>query len=90
VTFLEKRGEDQFATTTFERGVEDFTLSCGTGVLSAAATGLEKSNVEIKKATVESPGGRLKVEFGKSWRGAALQGPAVHVFDGRVPERFLK
>lgn len=41
VTFLKVLGPTSFETVTYERGVEDFTLSCGTGVVAAAAVGLQ-------------------------------------------------
>lgn len=91
VTFLEKlkeKGPDQFASVTFERGVEGFTLSCGTGVLAAAATGLKGS--EIRRASVATPGGLLTVEFGPGFKGGWLQGPANIVFETDLSEEFFK
>jgi diaminopimelate epimerase len=79
VTFL---FEDQ--TKTFERGVEDFTLSCGTGVLAAASTiWLENRDPGIK---LKTPGGVLRVEIIKSEEKMILQahliGPAEFICEG--------
>lgn len=88
VTFLQRLSEDSFATVTFERGVEGFTLSCGTGVLAAAAVGLRFS--EKKKALLRTPGGELGVEFGPHWRGARLQGAARRVFETHISRNFFE
>lgn len=92
VTFLQKTPgggtTTRFATTTFERGVENFTLSCGTGVLAAGAVGLRSS--ASRAAELTTPGGRLAVSFGESWSGATLEGPARIVFAGEVEEEILR
>lgn len=88
VTFLSRTAPDMFSTVTFERGVEDFTLSCGTGVLAAAAVGLKDS--ASKRAILHSPGGTLEVEFGEDWKGATLRGPARFLFETSVTEDFFK
>lgn len=89
VTFLEIESPTRFKTITFERGVEGFTLACGTGVLAAAAVGLieEKSGFD---ADVIAPGGRLHVHFNRDFNGAILKGPARLVFKTVVGEEFLR
>lgn len=87
VTFVERVAEKKFKTVTFERGVEGFTLACGTGVLAAAAEGLQgKTDVTVE---VEAPGGTLQVIFPKKG-GAVLVGPAKLVFEAKVNEELLK
>lgn len=78
---------DGLSVRTYERGVENETYSCGTGVtaavLSAAASGWISSTHQI--CLVNTPGGSLKVHFhrnGASFTDIWLEGPAVHVFDG--------
>ncbi|MGB9176946.1 MAG: diaminopimelate epimerase, partial [Methanoregula sp.] len=65
---------------TFERGVEDETLSCGTGATASAAVahqlGLVGDTVEI-----ETRGGPLTVYLKE---GVRLQGPATTVFTGVI------
>lgn len=78
---------DKLHVRTYERGVEDETYSCGTGVVASAIANSLKSNlddgfIETKIATL---GGLLSVSFIKeqnSFRDIYLNGPAVKVFTG--------
>jgi diaminopimelate epimerase len=74
---------------SYERGVEDETLSCGTGVtasvLAAAVKGIVKESQEI--CEVKSMGGMLKVYFKKNEKGFSgiwLEGEAKFVFSGEI------
>ncbi len=70
---------------TYERGVEDETLACGTGATAAAMAAFLKYG---KLFTVRVPGGELRVGFtpeGCGFRNVTLTGPARRVFKGRVP-----
>lgn len=87
VTFLEIAGNGLFKTVTFERGVEGFTLSCGTGVLAAAAVGLAKQGGS--EATLTTPGGELLVKYGPNFSGVTLTGPAKLVFSSTVSPEFF-
>ena len=51
---------------TYERGVEDETLSCGTGVTAAAISHFLKNKKDENEVAVETKGGNLKVRFEKS------------------------
>lgn len=72
---------------TYERGVEDETLSCGTGVTAAAiaATGIATGTFNTK---IETPGGELTVSFIKTVpdmaKSVILSGPATFVFKGDI------
>lgn len=72
---------------TFERGVEDETLSCGTGVTASAIAAVLSGHFVSGPVNVRTRGGNLKVEFdGNSdlitniW----LCGPATFVFEGQI------
>ncbi|PCJ67641.1 MAG: diaminopimelate epimerase [Bacteroidetes bacterium] len=74
---------------TYERGVEDETLSCGTGVTAAAiAHYLEQESTHKKYSQkIKTKGGFLTVTFekkNKSFENIFLCGPAVQVFEGKV------
>lgn len=87
VTFLQALGANEFSTITFERGVEDFTISCGTGVLAAAAVGLARAGGN--RARVHTPGGQLEVQYGENLKGVILKGPATLICEGELSKEVL-
>ena len=60
VNFYQVMGTNEIRVLTFERGVEDFTLACGTGTGSIACTLWKKGLLE-GKLTAHNPGGTLSV-----------------------------
>lgn len=60
VTFYQWIGDGHIAVQTFERGVEDFTLACGTGAVAAAVVAFHHQS-HLKTVTVKMPGGTLQV-----------------------------
>lgn len=71
---------------TFERGVEDETWSCGTGVTAVALVAGLTSQTE-DTFHISTPGGNLEVSFERSGLGFKniwLKGPATHVYDGLI------
>lgn len=86
VNFVEKI-KDGISVATYERGVEDETLSCGTGVTAAAISHFLKNKKDENEVAVETKGGNLKVRFEKSASGFQniwLCGPTAKVFSGKV------
>ncbi|TXC81380.1 diaminopimelate epimerase [Luteibaculum oceani] len=82
VNLFEKIGGHQVKMRTFEKGVEDETLACGTGVTAVAISVLQ-DDVSINSVLVETKGGKLKVDRkgeGTFW----LTGPATFVFRGEI------
>jgi diaminopimelate epimerase len=72
---------------TYERGVEDETLSCGTGVVASALAYALKTNADIDHVNVKTRGGDLKVYFKKlhdKFKDIWLEGPATFVFKGEL------
>ena len=84
VTFWRHAGPNRVKAITFERGVEDFTLSCGTGAGSTAAA-LRVLGHADGDVTLDFPGGTLEValtEKDGAVRDIFLTGPAVTVCEG--------
>ena len=84
VNFVEKLGEDQLFVRTYERGVEDETYSCGTGVTASALSYIKDKN--LNEVKVKVLGGNLKVyaeQNGESFSNIWLEGPALQVFKGQ-------
>ncbi|MBO7213178.1 MAG: diaminopimelate epimerase [Rikenellaceae bacterium] len=80
-------GEGEIYVRTYERGVEDETLSCGTGVTAAAIAAAIKTNSQCRRWKVTTRGGVLTVEFELTENGAEkiyLTGSAVRVLEGDI------
>jgi diaminopimelate epimerase len=82
-----KEGDGEIWIRTYERGVEDETLSCGTGVTAAAIAYAMRKPVD-SPVKVHAQGGDLEVrfeegasgEYGNIW----LCGPVKFVFEGKI------
>jgi diaminopimelate epimerase len=87
VNFVEQRDEDHILVRTYERGVEDETFSCGTGVTASALVNYHNEN-GFNEVEVKTLGGRLNVEFDRiddgKFRNIWLCGPAERVFNGSI------
>ncbi|MFW6371360.1 MAG: diaminopimelate epimerase [Bacteroidota bacterium] len=89
VNFMEIQ-PDGLKVRTYERGVEDETYACGTGVVASAICAGEISNHAKTSFPVEVKGGQLHVSYDTNKKGKFhniwLEGPAVFVFKGEYTE----
>ncbi len=87
VDFVQQTGEDSFLVRTYERGVEDETFSCGTGVTAVALAVHAVGKTQATTVHLETPGGKLTVSFekeGKNYKNIWLTGPTRNVFKGVI------
>ncbi len=87
VNFVEQVSNDSFAVRTYERGVEDETLSCGTGVTAVALAMHKSGKTKSQSISLHTEGGLLKVIFNSDDSGYNdiwLIGPATQVFKGEL------
>lgn len=87
VNFVTQVTDNEFAIRTYERGVEDETLSCGTGATATAIAMfvLGKTKSKLQKINVE--GGKLEVSFEEKegfFENVCLKGPATFVFEAQI------
>lgn len=100
VNFANIVNENRLRLVTYERGVEDLTLACGTGAIATAITweyckyhNLNTDNVDLMNhhIQVDCPGGPLEVTFDvdrrnghQNYKNIKLHGPVVSVFEGTI------
>lgn len=87
VNFVSKNTDDSFNIRTYERGVEDETLSCGTGVTAVALAMHYIGETKKNTVAIKAIGGDLQVMFdrvGDSYKNVWLCGLAEQVFKGAI------
>ena len=79
VNFFSVCGKNSISVRTYEKGVENVMLSCGSGSVASA---FHASNVlDISSPIIINvPGGQLQVKFNSKWDEVWLQGPAILLF----------
>lgn len=85
VNFVEQVDQNIFKVRTYERGVEDETLACGTGVTAVAIAAYQANITKSKHIFIHTEGGMLEVSFKKDefeYNKVFLKGPATFVFKG--------
>ncbi|WP_298533470.1 diaminopimelate epimerase [uncultured Algibacter sp.] len=87
VNFVKKINETAFRVRTYERGVEDETLSCGTGVTAVAIAMHVLGETDRNQVKLNVEGGELEVCFEEqngTYNNVWLIGPAKMVFEGTI------
>ncbi len=87
VNFAEQTGNNSFKVRTYERGVENETLACGTGVTAVAIAANNNGITKQNSIKIEVLGGKLEVSFEKennTYKNVFLTGPAKFVFEGKI------
>ncbi len=90
VNFISGISDTRLCLQTYERGVENLTLACGTGAIASALGWhhLQQASDGEFLYQVRVKGGTLKVHFtfvegSETYKNIKLEGPAVFVFEGR-------
>lgn len=87
VNFVKKIDNDAFRLRTYERGVEDETLSCGTGATATAIAMHHLGETKKQHISIQVEGGELQVSFNVEngiYKDVWLIGPAKLVFEGVI------
>ena len=87
VNFVEQIGLNTFKVRTYERGVEDETLSCGTGVTAVAIAAFQTNQTTSTLVKLHTLGGILEISFQKEgvlYKNVFLKGDATFVFKGKI------
>lgn len=84
---LAKVQADCIDVQTYERGVEDETLSCGTGVTAVALIHASLNSTQSGKTSIKTKGGLLNVYWeknGEEFKNVYLEGAATRVYEGQI------
>ena len=87
INFVNQIENDIFAVRTYERGVEDETLSCGTGATAVAIAMHHVGKTKNNSVDLQVEGGKLSVQFKENngvYSDVFLVGPATFVFEGTI------
>ena len=87
VNFVKQLSENHFALRTYERGVEDETLACGTGATAVGIAMYELGKTKNPVVKIDVEGGKLEISFektGNHYENVFLKGPATFVFEGTI------
>ena len=83
IDLVEAVGPSRIKVRTYERGVYDETLACGTGATASAAVALLRGWVKKRQVKVDTVGGCLRIDVDADGT-TYMTGPAERVFEGRI------
>tara|TARA_B100000780_G_scaffold48305_1_gene30030 strand:- start:221 stop:997 length:777 start_codon:yes stop_codon:yes gene_type:complete len=86
VSFINKKSSHEFIIRTYERGVENETLSCGSGAVASAIAMHGIGETNLNKIKMKTLGGDLTVcfKFNEIYSDITLEGPVKQVFKGEI------
>jgi len=87
INYVEQKSNERFAVRTYERGVENETLSCGTGVTAVALAMHHSKKSQGRTVKIDTLGGELEVRFdfvNDGYKNIWLTGPAEQSFKGFI------
>lgn len=87
INFVKKIDDTTFSLRTYERGVEDETLACGTGATAVAIAMNATGQTHLNAINLNVEGGKLSVSFNREngkYTNVFLKGPAEFVFEGTI------
>ena len=93
INFVKKIDDTTFSLRTYERGVEDETLACGTGATAVAIAMNATGQTDLNAINLNVEGGKLAVSFDKKdgkYTKVFLKGPAEFVFKGTIEIKSSK
>ena len=94
VNFVQVTGDGTIRVRTYERGVENETLACGTGATASAIAAAVRTGSPCRDYRVDVEGGTLRVAFEPDGKGGftriELTGPARKVFEGEFANDFRR
>ena len=92
VNFVEQVDETTFKVRTYEKGVENETLACGTGVTAVAIAMHKTGKTKSNRISLPVEGGNLEVCFTEKngiYANVFLKGPATFVFSGDIEVKYF-
>lgn len=87
VNFVEQINDSSFRVRTYEKGVENETLACGTGVTAVAIAMHKTGKTKNNSISLPVEGGNLEVSFTEEngiYTNVFLKGPATFVYKGNI------
>lgn len=88
VNFSEKKSNNEINVITYEKGIEEVMLSCGSGSVASAFHLSKKYNLK-SPLKINVPGGELNLKFNKKWDDVWISGASILLFESEFNEKDL-